>query len=64
MTGLGCDSDFCPSVAEQWSAPLALAGEPWQRFGVCTEFTPGTLHWGQSAGSAGPAEGLIVRRGL
>ncbi len=28
------------------------------------EFTPSTLHNGQSAGSAGPAEALIVRRGL
>ncbi len=48
----------CPSVAEQWSAPLVLAGEPWQCFGVCTEFSPSTPHSGQSAGSAGPAEGL------
>jgi hypothetical protein len=53
-----------PNVAERWSALLAPAGEPWQRFGVCIEFTPSTLHKGQSAGSAGPTKGLIVRRGL
>ncbi len=53
-----------PSVAEQWSAHLALAGEPWQRFGDSNELTPSTLHRGQSAASAGPAEGLIVLRGL
>ena len=39
-------------------------GRTRQRFGVCTEFTPRTLHRGQSASSAGPAEGLIERRGL
>ncbi len=54
---------FLPECGRAWVGSPGTGGRTRQRFGVCTELTPSTLRKGQSAGSAGPTEGLIERGG-